>query len=65
MKIQVATEEGLTIGLTIKDAAKRLGVHYTTLYRWLNKGKVTVLVFPNRIIIPISEVERLEELVGK
>lgn len=47
--------------LVIRDAAKALGVHRSTLHRWLNDGKVQPVLVAGRRLIPESEIERLKK----
>jgi predicted site-specific integrase-resolvase len=45
----------------IRDAAKAIGVHRTTLHRWLREGTVQVFVIAGQRFIPESEIERLKK----
>lgn len=46
--------------LTPKEAAKLLGVHTLTLYRWAKKGKIKYVVTPSgRYRYPLSEILRI------
>ena len=47
---------------TTGDAAKLIGVHFTTLYRWIKEGKVIPLKLSNRTVITQSEVDRIKAL---
>jgi excisionase family DNA binding protein len=48
--------------LTIKDAARRLGVHPTTLRRWANEGRIPVMFTPGgHRRFSASEVEQITE----
>jgi transposase-like protein len=65
--------------LTVKEAAKRLGIQPTTLYDWLGLSRHGLLVIRGQIVtidyfqsgakgqgkiqIPASEIERLHELM--
>jgi len=46
--------------ITAKQAAKMLGVHPITLYRWAKEGKIRYIRTPTgRLRYPLSEIERL------
>ena len=47
--------------MTVRAAAKQLGVHYVTLYRWINANGVVYITFGGTIFIPFLEVERLKK----
>lgn len=47
--------------LTVIDAASEIGVHYTTLYRWIDHDEVAFVTFGRTIFIPYLEVERLKK----
>ena len=52
--------------LTPKEAAKLLGVHPLTLYRWAKAGKIKCVVTPSgRYRYPFSEVKRILGLDSK
>ncbi len=47
--------------VTAKQAAKMLGVHPITLYRWAKEGKIKYVRTPSgRLRYPLSEIERLK-----
>ena len=47
--------------ITAKQAAKMLGVHPVTLYRWAKRGKIRYIKTPTgRLRYPISEIERMK-----
>lgn len=49
--------------LDIKEAAALLGVHYNTVYRWLNDGSLRgVRLGPKLWRIPRSEIERMTQM---
>lgn len=54
-------DEQLTRLLTMKEAARILGVHPLTIKRWNREGKVTLVFLPvgNRPRITQEEVNRL------
>lgn len=41
------------------EAANEIGVHFTTLYRWVQSGKIVFVSFGDTIFIPVAEVERI------
>ncbi|MBA7713401.1 hypothetical protein ES703_122403 [subsurface metagenome] len=43
------------------DAANEIGVHFTTLYRWIQAGKIVYVTFGDTIFIPVLEVERIKK----
>lgn len=45
---------------TIPEAAKELGVHFVTLYRWINKGKVHPFRLAGQVFITTDDVEALK-----
>lgn len=47
--------------VTVIEAARRLGMHYTTLYRRIEAAKVVWFKFGGVIFIPVTEVERLKK----
>ena len=63
----MAKKEDNTDFLTVLRAAKEIGVHFTTLYRWIESDKVSCLRFGGILFVPASEVRRLrvEESNGK
>ena len=46
--------------VSVVDAANTIGVHITTLYRQIQKGKIVFITFGDTIFIPFREVERLK-----
>ncbi|MBA7670190.1 hypothetical protein ES703_78335 [subsurface metagenome] len=46
--------------MTARQAAKQLGVHFTTIYRWINAGTILSINFGGILFVPKSEVERLK-----
>ena len=45
---------------TVTGAAQFLNVARTTIYRWCRDGKILTIRLNGRILIPISEIERLQ-----
>lgn len=46
--------------LPVSKAAKALGQHRTTVYRWIKTRKITAINLGGVLFIPKSEVERLQ-----
>jgi len=44
----------------VSQAADLLGVHRTTLHRWLRAGKIQTILIAGQRLIPESEIERLK-----
>jgi len=44
--------------LSARDAAREIGVHFTTVYRWVQSGDIVYITFGGSIFIPVLEVER-------
>lgn len=42
------------------EAANDIGVHFTTLYRWVQAGKIVFVSFGDTIFIPVAEVQRIK-----
>ena len=47
--------------MTVHQAAKQIGVHFTTVYRWIYAGTILNINFGGILFIPKSEVERLNK----
>ena len=46
--------------LSARDAANKIGVHFTTIYRWVQKSEIVYINFGGSIFIPVLEVERIK-----
>ena len=46
--------------MTVLKAAKEMGFHFSTLYRWIESGKILTVNFGGIIFVPRSEVERMK-----
>ena len=46
--------------MTARQAAKQIGVHFTTIYRWVEARTILSINFGGILFIPKSEVERLK-----
>ena len=51
--------------LSARDAAREIGVHFTTVYRWVQAGDIVYITFGGSIFIPALEVERLKREKNK
>ncbi len=47
--------------LTVPQAAKQIGVHFATIYRWIDAGKILSIRLGGILFIPKSEIERLRK----
>ena len=45
--------------MSVRDAAREIGVHYVTVYRWVRERKIVYITFGGSIFIPTLEIERL------
>jgi len=46
--------------VTVAEAAKILGKHIVTIYRWHEAGQVMAVKLGGILFIPVSELERLK-----
>jgi len=51
--------------LSARDAANRIGVHFTTVYRWIQKNEIVYVTFGGSLFIPFLEVERKRREINK
>ena len=56
----MTTQEPATAFMTVRQAAKQVGVHFTTIYRWIDAGTILNINFGGILFIPTSEVERIK-----
>jgi len=49
----------------IREAARLIGVHFTTLYRQIEKNKIAYIRFGDTLFIPYTEVERIKQQRAK
>ena len=65
----VATTELRTLQpgdvLSARDAAREIGVHFTTVYRWVLARDIVYITFGGCTFIPVLEVERLKREKNK
>jgi len=50
--------------LTIPQAAKELGVHRATIYRWIDKGIVHPFRIAGQVFVTVDDVKSLKEKRG-
>lgn len=55
-KITLTTEDLLTI----PQAAQELGVHFTTVYRWIDKGKIHPFHIGGQVFVTVDEIKTLK-----
>ncbi len=56
-KIIISTDDLLSI----PQAAKELGVHFATLYRWINKGIIRPFRIGSQVFLTVGELEALKK----
>ena len=56
-KITISTDDLLSV----PQAARQLGVHYATVYRWIDKGIIRPFRIGNQVFITIDDVKGLKE----
>ena len=56
-KITITTEDLVSV----PQAAKELGVNFSTVYRWINKGKVHPFRIGGQVFITVDELKALKE----
>lgn len=47
--------------VTVPAAARKLGLHKTTLYRWWKAKRIYLVELGGILFVPTSEVERLQK----
>ena len=47
--------------LSVREAAKLIGVHWVTVYRWIEAQEISHIKFGGSLFIPFGEVRRLRE----
>lgn len=47
--------------LSVPQAAKELGVHFSTVYRWIDKGLINPFRIGGQVFVAVEEVNRLKE----
>jgi excisionase family DNA binding protein len=46
---------------TVENAADLIGISRATAYRWVKKGKIQTIKRAGHIVVPVSEVLRLQK----
>lgn len=46
--------------ITVPQAAKDLGVHFATVYRWIEKGKIHPIRIAGQVYLAVADVKRLK-----
>ena len=44
---------------TIRETAKLLRMHYKSVYRWSDEGKIRTVRIGHKVLVKASEIERL------
>ena len=57
----MTTQKQSTDFVTARQAARQIGVHFTTVYRWVEARAMLSINFGGILFIPTSEVERLKK----
>ena len=47
--------------ISVPQAAKELGVHFTTVYRWLDKGNIHPFRIAGQVFVTVEELKALKE----
>lgn len=63
VKVRIETE--IPDMYSTADAARLLGIHYATLFRWIRAGKIIPTRIGNRTLISTGEVERCRPIGGQ
>jgi excisionase family DNA binding protein len=56
-KITISTDDLLSV----PQAAKELGVHFATVYRWIDKGRIRPFRIGGQVFVTLEEVRQLKE----
>ena len=59
-KVTITTQDLISI----PQAAKQLGVHFTTVYRWIKQGKVVPFTIGTQDFLTATAVKQLEKERG-
>jgi len=64
-RIEVTEERRSTIKasqlMRVSEAAKVLGIHRATLYRWISEGRVVITPIGKMLFVSSSEVDKIKE----
>lgn len=47
--------------MSVPQAAKELGVNFSTVYRWIRKGEVVPFRIANQVFITVEDLRTLKE----
>ena len=47
--------------VSVPQAAKELGVHFATVYRWIDKGRIRPFRIGGQVFVTLDEVRQLKE----
>ena len=56
-KITISTDDLLSV----PQAAKELGVHFATVYRWIDKGRIHPVRIGGQVFVAVDEIRALKE----
>ncbi len=56
-KITISTDDLLSV----PQAAKQLGVHFATVYRWIEKGRIHPFRIGGQVFVTVDEIRALKE----
>lgn len=56
-KVVISTEDLVSV----PQAAKELGVHFTTVYRWIKKGKIQPFTIGTQVFITAADLKSLKQ----
>jgi len=56
-RITVTTEDLMSV----PQAAKELGVNFSTVYRWIDKGKIRPFRIGGQVFVTVDEIRTLKE----
>lgn len=54
----MVTENGERLTVTVREAAKRIGVSHVSLYNAIERGEFPALRIGRRIVVPIAALEK-------
>lgn len=58
-KFEAEEGKGEAEGLTLQEAARKLGISYSTLWRLIRAGEIKAKQIGKRWVVPVSEVQKL------
>jgi excisionase family DNA binding protein len=57
--VTTATPSLEPLAMGVKELAKRSSVHEQTVYRYIAEGRIKAVKWGDRVLVPITEVERI------